>query len=75
MDQQPESSSPNGRVWRIDQCQLDVKVTCRDSFGEEATSRPWLVIVVDEHSRAIVGSHLSLEPPTTGLPEFIQSLV
>lgn len=73
---QSNPSSPNGDRWYVDQCKLDVQVTYQGTSGEPVTARPWLVMVMDEYTRMVVGFHLSMEPPTTDeLQEFIKSRV
>lgn len=52
-----ESSQPN-ECWQIDHCQLDLLVV--DDTGQKVLGRPWLTLVLDTYSRAVMGYYLSL---------------
>jgi putative transposase len=54
-----ESDAPNA-VWQADHTQLDVLVL--DTSG--APARPWLTVIEDDHSRAVVGYTLGLAAPS-----------
>lgn len=54
-----EASAPN-EMWQADHTVLDILVLAR--VGEPA--RPWLTVIVDDHSRAIAGYFLSLNAPS-----------
>jgi putative transposase len=53
-----EAGRPNA-VWQADHTPLDLWV--RDARGHPA--RPWLTVVLDDHSRAVAGYALSLRAP------------
>ena len=55
-----ESSHPND-VWQADHTELDVMVL--DGGGTPA--RPWLTVVLDDHSRAVAGYTVFLGTPTS----------
>lgn len=57
-----ESPAPNAR-WQIDHCKLDVLVI--DPRDGTVQGRPWLTVVLDGFSRAVMGYHLSLDTPTS----------
>jgi putative transposase len=54
-----EAARPN-EVWQADHTLLDVVVT--DEAGRAV--RPWLSVVIDDHSRAVAGYGLALTEPT-----------
>ncbi len=58
-----ESTRPN-ECWQIDHCQLDLLVV-DESDGKNVLGRPWLTLVLDTYSRAVVGYYLSLTTPTS----------
>ena len=53
-----EAGGPN-RVWQADHCLLDI-LLAREG-GPPA--RPWLTVVLDDHSRAVAGYFLSFDAP------------
>lgn len=54
-----EAARPND-VWQADHTLLDIRI-----LDEEAKPRrPWLTIVLDDHSRAVASYHLSLDAPS-----------
>jgi len=55
-----ESAHPND-VWQADHTELDIMVL--DETGRPA--RPWLTVILDDHSRAIPGYTVFLGDPTT----------
>lgn len=57
-----ESSRPN-ECWQIDHCQLDILVV--DLESGRVLGRPWLTLVLDTYSRAVMGYHLSLKTPNS----------
>jgi putative transposase len=54
-----EAARPN-EVWQADHTLLDIVVM--DEAGR--TVRPWLSVVIDDHSRAVAGYSLALTEPT-----------
>lgn len=54
-----EALQPND-VWQADHTELDVQI--RDGSGRAV--RPWLTVVLDDHSRAVAGYALFLGSPT-----------
>jgi hypothetical protein len=54
-----EASQPN-QIWQADHTELDLWVL--DPKGQPA--RPWLTAIEDDHSRAIAGYAVNLEPPS-----------
>ena len=54
-----EAARPN-EVWQADHTLLDIVVT--DEAGR--TVRPWLTVVIDDHSRAVAGYALAAAEPT-----------
>ncbi len=68
----PSSEQGDLTIWHVDQCMLNVKVVCKGSSGELVTCRPWLTLIVDEHTRAICGAWVSTEPPSA---ETIQNVL
>lgn len=54
-----QAERPND-VWQADHTQLDVLVV--DHAGRPA--RPWLTVVLDDHSRAVAGYSVSLDAPS-----------
>jgi putative transposase len=54
-----EAARPN-EVWQADHTLLDILVT--DEAGRAV--RPWLTVVIDDHSRAVAGYGLALTEPT-----------
>src|SRR3954453_7430535 len=54
-----EAARPN-EVWQADHTLLDLVVM--DEAGR--TVRPWLTVVIDDHSRAVAGYGLALTEPT-----------
>jgi putative transposase len=55
-----EASRPNA-IWQADHSQLDIVLVKEDG----STAKPWLTIVIDDHSRAISGYYLAFDPPST----------
>lgn len=53
-----EAAAPN-EMWQADHAMLDVQVA--DARG--APRRPWLTVVIDDHSRAVAGYALSTAAP------------
>ena len=54
-----ESDAPNA-IWQADHTQLDLLVL--DATG--APARPWLTVIEDDHSRAVVGYTIGLAAPS-----------
>lgn len=54
-----ESARPND-VWQADHTELDVIIL--DAAGKPA--RPWLTVIIDDHSRAIAGYTVFLDAPS-----------
>ncbi len=54
-----ETTAPN-EVWQADHTPLDIVLL--DENG--ASKKPWLTIIIDDYSRAIVGFFLSFEAPS-----------
>ncbi len=54
-----EAAWPN-QVWQADHTELDILV--QDANG--APVRPWLTVVIDDHSRAIAAYQLTTSPPS-----------
>jgi len=54
-----EAARPN-EIWQADHTELDILV--HDEVG--AVTRPWLTIVIDDHSRAIAAYRLSIHAPS-----------
>lgn len=57
-----ESLAPNER-WQMDHCKLDLLVI--DPQSGQTLGRPWLTLVLDTYSRAVMGYHLSLYNPNS----------
>jgi putative transposase len=55
-----EASGPNA-IWQADHSQLDIAVLKEDG----STEKPWLTIVIDDHSRVISGYYLAFEAPSS----------
>ena len=54
-----EADGPN-QIWQADHTLLDIWI-----FNEKnQLSRPWLTIIIDDYSRAIVGYYLSFQSPS-----------
>jgi len=53
-----ESEGAND-IWQADHCLLD----CWISNAKEQLARPWLTIILDDHSRAVCGYLLSFDAP------------
>jgi putative transposase len=51
----------SNHVWQIDHTKVDVLVVDRTG---EIIGRPWLTIVVDMHSRCIMGLHIGFDAPS-----------
>lgn len=51
----------SNQVWQVDHTKLDVFVVGQDGV---LLGRPWLSLVVDTHSRCIMGMHLGMESPS-----------
>lgn len=54
-----EAAAPN-ELWQADHTQLDLLVL--DDHGQPA--RPWLTVILDDHSRAVAGYTVSLAAPS-----------
>jgi len=54
-----EAAAPN-EIWQADHTQLDVLV--RDEHGQPA--RPWLTVILDDHSRAVAGYAVNMGAPS-----------
>jgi len=54
-----EAARPN-EIWQADHTELDILV--HDEVG--AVIRPWLTVVIDDHSRAIAAYRLSIHAPS-----------
>lgn len=54
-----EASKPN-EIWQADHTLLDINVL--DCNG--ALKRPWLTVIMDDYSRAIVGYYISFDAPS-----------
>jgi putative transposase len=57
-----EAPYPNS-IWQADHHQLDIIVV--DRVTGEAEGRPWITKIQDDHSRAIMGYYLSMDPPSS----------
>lgn len=57
----PNTGSPLERV-QIDHTTVDIIVV--DEVYREPLRRPYITIAIDEYSRAVLGFHLSLDPPS-----------
>ena len=55
-----EATGPNA-IWQAGHSPLDILLVRPDGDPE----KPWLTIVLDDYSRAVVGYFLSFEPPST----------
>jgi putative transposase len=55
-----EAAKPNA-IWQADHSQLDILLLKEDG----STAKPWLTIVIDDHSRAISGYYLAFDPPSS----------
>ena len=55
-----EALKPNS-IWQVDHAQLDIKLLRDDG----SIGKPWLTIVIDDHSRAVAGYYLGFEPPSS----------
>lgn len=53
-----EATRPN-QIWQADHTQLDILVQGAD--GDPV--RPWLTVVIDDHSRAVAAYQLTISPP------------
>lgn len=53
-----EADRPN-QIWQADHTELDILVLGSDG----APVRPWLTVVIDDHSRAIAAYQLTTSPP------------
>jgi len=53
-----EADRPN-QIWQVDHTELDILVEGADG----APMRPWLTVVIDDHSRAIAAYQLTTSPP------------
>lgn len=58
--QGPRADEPNA-VWEIDHCKIDLIVVTNDGIP---IGRPWLTMVLDRYSRAIIGYYLTFDPPS-----------
>ena len=54
-----EAEGPNA-IWQADHTPLDILLLRPD--GE--TAKPWLTVVIDDHSRVVAGYYLSFEDPS-----------
>ena len=54
-----EAARPN-EVWQADHTLLDIRIL--DEKGK--ARRPWLTVILDDHSRAVAGYHLSFDAPS-----------
>jgi putative transposase len=54
-----EAARPND-VWQADHTLLDIRVLDEDG----GSRRPWLTVVLDDHSRAVAGYNLSFDAPS-----------
>jgi putative transposase len=57
-----EADRPN-MLWQEDHSLLDILIHC-ETEKPVKNVKPWLTIIIDDHSRAIAGYYLSFEPPT-----------
>lgn len=55
-----EAAAPN-EMWQADHTQLDLLVL--DPSGRP--TRPWLTVIIDDHSRAVSGYAVNLTPPSS----------
>ncbi|RYF02646.1 MAG: hypothetical protein EOO40_13075, partial [Deltaproteobacteria bacterium] len=53
-----EADQPN-QIWQADHTELDILVLGVDG----AQVRPWLTVIIDDHSRAIAAYQLTVSPP------------
>ncbi len=54
-----EAAGPNA-IWQADDTRLDIRV--RDEAGQ--STHPWFTVVLDDHSRAVAGFRVGVEPPS-----------
>lgn len=54
-----EAGQPN-EIWQADHTPLDIRVL--DARGQAA--RPWLMVILDDHSRAVAGFRVGVEAPS-----------
>jgi putative transposase len=57
-----ESNAPNER-WQMDHCKLDVMII--DPQNGKVLGRPWLTLILDTYSRAVMGYHLGIYQPSS----------
>ncbi len=50
-------------IWEIDDTRVDL--ICRSADGKTVIGRPWMVIVIDRHTRMIMSFVLTFSPPDT----------
>ena len=50
-------------VWEIDDTRVDL--ICRSADGRTVIGRPWMIIVIDRHTRIIMSFVLTFSPPDT----------
>ena len=50
-------------IWEIDDTRVDL--ICRSADGKTVIGRPWMIIVIDRHTRMIMSFVLTFSPPDT----------
>lgn len=50
-------------VWEIDDTRVDLICTAED--GETVVGRPWVILIIDRHTRMLMGFDISFSPPDT----------
>ena len=51
-------------IWQADHTPLDIELVQYD-LDPTRTAKPWLTVILDDYSRALVGYFLSLESPSS----------
>jgi putative transposase len=54
-------ASKSNAIWQADHCLLDIALLQENG----SIAKPWLTIVIDDHSRAISGYYLAFDPPSS----------
>lgn len=60
IDPTRDASVVPGQIFEVDSTELDVWIRVVDRHGEPRAIRPWLTVVLDVGSRAVVGLHLTI---------------
>lgn len=57
---QRREATTSNQIWQADHCQLDIYLSNDQNLPE----RPWLTVILDDHSRAIAGFGVSFRAPS-----------